>query len=446
MKRNILIVIIGILALTGGVGIRYFQDKKVSQVSGSLVTESETGEKKVFVPPEVVIVSTDTKETSAVAEKNNQEFSGESLQIIEPSVAPGPTCLSDYVFREISTKELTENITFAVNKEYADSHPEWQERAGELIDYINNVLSQNTGKRYKISKFLTYPTSKYPSLSDDGDYHLSDGSYGGTTIFYFVYDHATDVPKIVSDTNFVNAASKSVIDGQVFYNLWLVNRDTLHVLMGRTLLSQQENQTEETYDSFMTLPLHELGHTLGLAFGEWYNYDFVDKTNIPPNLGNYSFKDIYPYDPMAMAERFPYKFSGLNASLTRLNANHQFSFEDIAKMHSPKAFVRVKDDNGNSVSGATVKVFGAKKNAFYTKDNGQPLLQLLTTDSSGMVEIDNIDSNFQLNDSPTVGWVAKIIKASKSGKSGGSIFTLVDSQISCIVNKSQTHYIDIVLN
>ena len=85
----VLIIVLGVIALGGGVGFRYFQDKKVSQVSGSLVTESETGEKKVFVPPEIVTIpqDNDSKSDSVQITKNGFLLTGE-LCVINYQLIP----------------------------------------------------------------------------------------------------------------------------------------------------------------------------------------------------------------------------------------------------------------------------------------------------------------------------------------------------------------------
>jgi len=371
------------------------------------------------------------------------------------SVTPGPTCLSEYTFKPIPSNELTENIVFAVNKGYAVLNPDWRQRAQEVIDYVNKVLSQNTRKQYRISKFLTYPTSEYATVINNKSYYVSNGAYGGTTFFYYVYD-GKNIPKVVSDNLKNNALVGPIINGQQFYAVMGTSYGIFNILLSKSSLDrlikkQIPNPTAdyegEVYNKNIRFAAHELGHTLGLSFGEWYFYNFADQTNMPPKLGRYNFNNLYPRDPMVdWAGNFLHKFSEFNAALINLNANHQYSYKDIAKMHAPKAIVRVKDASGNPVRNATVKVFGARKNAIFIKDWSQPLLQSLKTDSNGIVEINNVDSNFQRDDSPTVGWIAKIIKVSKGGENGGAVFTLVDSQISYIINKSRTHYIDITIN
>ncbi|GEM_PF-3301440 len=413
----VLVIILCVVALGAGVGFRHVINQKLSH------------------KPDNEAIQLRIVATSSGSEKD-------SLFNAEIRSTPGPTCLSGYTFNKIPDEELTEDIVIAVNEEYSVLDPEWKEHAQEVIDYVNNVLSQNTKKFYKVAKFLTYPTSEYPTLLNNSNYYISNVSYGGTSFFYYVYNQESEVPKIVSDTGLTNVASKTVIHERTFYSLWLVLSDSFSVLLGRSLLNQKIGHNQ-AYDGIMGLPLHELGHTLGLGYGEWYNYDFIDRTNTLPDLGRYSFRDMYPYDPMTSNQKSPYRFSYLNEALINLNANHQYAFDDIAKMYAPKVVVRVKDVDGNPVSDAVVKVFGAKKNAFYIKGSAQPLLQSLETDPEGIVEIENIDPNFQLNDSPTVGWLAKIIKVSKGEKKGGAVFTLVDSQVSCIIEKSQVHYIDI---
>jgi hypothetical protein len=94
-----------------------------------------------------------------------------------------------------------------------------------------------------------------------------------------------------------------------------------------------------------------------------------------------------------------------------------------------------------------VEVFGAQKNCFYCKKliNTDVPLQTVLTDFRGEASIDNINPDFNLNETETTGWIAKIIKVSYGGRNAGTVFKLLDAQMSCLLKGSDIHYIDITL-
>ena len=352
-------------------------------------------------------------------------------------------------FPSLSEDEYTEKIVFAVNEEYALYNPNWEYGAQEVIDYVNEVLAKTTEKNYEIEKFMTYETEEYESLPFNEDYYtLTDGYESGTTLFFYVpienNSIASDPPQNVLDSGKVNVAYYSIIDGIKYNSIWIVGGAA-----GYSLLEGQEVAIQKniSYDQRMMTTLHELGHTLGLAYGEWYSYEFDDETNVLPYLGMYDYRyDIYPNDPMCAGNSEDWEFSSFNSAIINKNTKYTYNFIQIATYHAQKPIVKVVGENGKSIPNATVKVFGAKKNCFYCNefDMSEPL-QILETDSNGEVEIDNISAAWHLSEAEDTGWSAKIIKASDGNKHGGTVFTLVDSQESCITDGHDVHYIYITL-
>lgn len=87
---------------------------------------------------------------------------------------------------DVSAAIVTEPITFAVNDDYAQQHPDWKDRATEIITDVNKIFSKTTDLRYEIVSFKTYPIKDYPGILQKNDYYsmqqLSGYSFG-TTLF-----------------------------------------------------------------------------------------------------------------------------------------------------------------------------------------------------------------------------------------------------------------------
>src|SRR3989338_3974965 len=62
---------------------------------------------------------------------------------------------------------VTEQITFAVNDDYAKTNPDWKNGAQDMIDAANQILSLNTNKRYAIASFKTFLVRDWNHLTGE---------------------------------------------------------------------------------------------------------------------------------------------------------------------------------------------------------------------------------------------------------------------------------------
>lgn len=347
-------------------------------------------------------------------------------------------------FDPVPTEPVIEKIVIAIDEESAVKFPNWKNNVLYLTDYINSVLAKNTQKRYQIEKYMTYSISEYETLGSNKDFHFNNG-YGGTTIFFYVRRGDGPLPDIVNDSGLVNVASYNHIDNLPYQNVWLVENHNINMLMDKILIEAGGINPNGALAGRL---LHELGHTNGLAFSEWYSYNFEDKTHEPPELPPYSYYSLEPQDPMSSSNQNggDYKFSELNAWIINHNTRHTINYVEIANFFAPKTIVKIVMPDGSLVSEATIKIYGAKKNCFYCKNNDpMPLLQTLLTNMNGEAEIENVSPNFELSETSNTPWMAKIIKAYKNEKTGSAVFTLVDSQKTCMIIGSNVHYINITI-
>ena len=324
-----------------------------------------------------------------------------------------------------------------MNESFAQTHSDWQARAQGIIDHVNVVLNRNEGNRksYSVGRFMTYPDADFLKMAkgeipenfflDNG--FSSDG--GGTTIFYYILEDYHSIVQIFLGSglpapDFEKDVYRS-IDGKMkrFATAWLAEGvdDSLFTEVNPDIRNFYPNW----YDLKTAGVLHEaVGHGLGLAAEDQYNYNFKDKTGTLPDLGTYTLglTDEYWGDPMTGSggPASLWKFAPFNAWVIDKNANHQYSVYEVMYGIPAEIKVKVVDSYGMAINGAAVTVFGAldaKKTAHHEM---KTLLETLTTDANGEAVIKN--------DFPDT-WLAKGIKASHNGKYAGQYLILTDLEI-----------------
>jgi len=433
-KALLAVAIIGVLVIGGGImGYSVFINRDVTVIPPSLVSLN---------PP----LTETPVSTSPLATTQKEAV---STSVSTPTPTPALTQATKQCppfFKVISDLDYVEKIVFAINKEGTEIIPDWRAGAQRIIDYVNNTLSKNTRKRYRIEKFIVYNTSDYQKLDQQRENYIDNGNgtNSGTTIFEYIYPQS-GIPDIVANSVFPNTATERILDGKKFKGVWIVEYEAISVLREKQTI-EAEKRTPGTYDFQMGVVLHELGHSLGLGFPERYTFEFSDLTGELPNLGTYSLDRLQPGDPMTHRQSsIAWSFSDLDAFIINNNASHQYDLFEIGKFEPSHTIVRVTDKANKPVTNATVKVYGVKRNCVGCSDNpGQPLQQALRTDEKGLVEIDSL-SPIPNHPKYNYGWVAKIIKVSKDGMRAGTFATFVDAQTACLINATETHYIDVKL-
>jgi hypothetical protein len=337
-----------------------------------------------------------------------------------------------------------EPVVFAINKNYVDFFPDWQERMDNAIDYINDVYGKTSKKRFEIKKYMVYEDMDYENTWDDPDYFYPWKGRSTTTIVLYMNNRTMNTTEldVFNPSRTRNAATTKYLNG-ITYQLIILMQDS-HIYSNMLNLAE----------GAMQLPIHELGHTSGLAFPDQYLYTFIDCTNASPKLSNYDIRAIYPNDPMVQGSSSNYQFHYFNSYVLNYNLNHRYDFIGIRNLHAKISKVYVTDGDNNPISGAKVDVYCIKKNCFYcySKCNGVHgvsnstiPLQTLYTDSTGYVTYTGASGNWGMNEDVNTECLVKAVKASYNNKTAGKYVQFIDLQHDYFFNDSNIHIDHLVL-
>lgn len=344
-----------------------------------------------------------------------------------------------FLNNEITREQELEQITFVVNSGLAALYPNWQTNAQQLIDGYNRILSVNTRKQFRIGEFKVLPTLDHlcpGELPNHPEYFLSNGSYGGMTIFYTIDDPGTPPP---TNCEFSFAvAGEQTINGQSFGTVFMN--------------SGYDPNLEYPSLGSLTVLIHEAGHA-AFSLADWYLYFYEsapveDNTGITPILNPYvpEFLNGNINDPMINAGEMPY--SDFNAFIINHNANHRFNTGVMRSFFlSKRVKLKVVDQRELPVANAEVKIFGMRKNALEVGLIGeQPLLQTLRTNNQGEVDLP-MPSSAIVNrfDDPSLDYTVKAVKVSKNNLAAGSYYSTLDLQHDVLMNGKDIYEIKLVL-
>ena len=357
-------------------------------------------------------------------------------------------------FKPIPEAEYAEQIVFAMNESFAQTHLDWQTRAQGIVNHINVVMNRNANNRksYSIGRFMTYPDADIKEMAQGEireafflDNNFTGNSNGaGTTIFMLMVDNSVDLAGIFLDglgNSFEQDIYKSVggQPGKKFATAWIA--DQMNDSLFTDVNPELKNFYPDWYDLKVGVFVHEaVGHGLGLAGEDQYNYNFTDQTGVLPDLGSYTLglTDAYLGDPMTggYGPAILWKFADFNAWVIDKNANHQYSAQEVMYGIPAEIRVRVVNSQGAAISGATVTTFGALDTKKTTKYEMRVLLETLTTDVNGEVVIKN--------DFPDI-WLAKGIKAAYGNKYAGQYLILTDLEIAYLQQGLERYLITLTL-
>lgn len=354
----------------------------------------------------------------------------------------------------ISEQTIEEKIVFAVNEDFANVYPDWENAANEIIDYMNTILAINTKKRLKIGRYVTYEVPPEDSLAltlqnirMDPAFSLPNSSddslWGGLTIVYYVG------PKF-EEGGLGGFGGLGARRGKNYGTATIYDEEEDTLLRGKTYYEQQYGDNwEDSYSADAIITLHEVGHALGLAFPDWYLYDYGDLTNEAPLLDLFPYNvnfSRYPGDPMTNNPGESPRFSDLNALIINKNAQKQLTGTQIFSLLTRNVIVRVKDSNGDPVPWATVKVFGIKQGSieFYGTDLFV-LRQTIQTNENGEVTIKAPLGQIDMPPEEFI-FIADLVKVSKNDKLGAGYVDTIMLQEARLINGSYIYYMDIVLH
>jgi hypothetical protein len=348
----------------------------------------------------------------------------------------------------VPTTPVVEKIVFAVNKDFADQYPDWKTRADRIVADVNTGFAQTTQKRFEIGKYITYEfNEKQPPFNSIEALTSNPASYvvpnktnnvvlpqkiscnTGRLLIYLVAgdDVTLESP---SGGNYYSPSNDSVFGFAIIYE-----RKTKSTLLKEDYPYMDD--LESTYWNALKMVAHELGHSLGLAIPEWYNYEYEDLTSVPPTLLPYSLNAMYPFDPQANVGGSPiihypdklWKFSDLNSFIINHGLCRGITMEQIKSATANTIIVRVKDIAGNIVKNATVNF--VLKQSVQTDDTGNATIKT----PKDLTLTPPIAGNFD----------SEIVKVSKNGKYGGDYLTTYDLQRTRLLNNKNIHYLDIVI-
>ncbi len=350
-----------------------------------------------------------------------------------------------------------EKITFIVNKRLSKLYPNWKENATKLIDEYNKILAINTTKQLEIGQFLvTDNDNDVCHAQEHPEFYLSNGTYGGLTIFYMVFDK----PVSLDCSLFFNGAVLPITDE----NLKETNYGVAYLLPAYDPNIKQPN----VY--ILGNLAHEVGHAYGLGIPEYYQYFdgfidnpsgglktvryFKDITGVEPNLGNYA-----PYfitggttgrvnDPMASGEAIAY--NSLNSFILNHNGNHYFGPSTIGNMiQKMKVRVYIKAQNGIAIPNTKINVYGMVTNTYppsYEDYHNQKIIETEVTDVNGLAEVSLPSSTVIYGDpyNPNRDFLVKAVKVNVNGVTAGAFYSSVDLLNKLLVEGKSSY--DIVLN
>ncbi len=368
-------------------------------------------------------------------------------------------CISKYDYFKNQTASggnSREAVMFAVEEEFANSHTDWKEEAKNVVDYINTTVMSDTNKKFKIDKFKTFNGSDWDSIASDPEYHIFKKGYCGLTFAVSPIEETKMSTATINEINGKNCPTAyyssevedSILNGKQFFI------DKYGDEHNNPRYPDLSNGEIIYYTSFYTI-IHEMGHALGLAYPEWYFYEFSDHTELQPTLQQYSFAESYPAEAMGKNNEVALNFSPLSKFIVAHNFKYGLTLFDIGKFIPRKAVVRVKKANGIVVPNANVKVFAGLNGCWFCnseqsrfgigEDGKNILLQNLSTNSNGEVEVERTETTWTHSEGDTPIWLGKIIKVEADGLTGGAYLTTFDLQKAKILDDIDTYYIDIVL-
>ncbi|MBI2638011.1 hypothetical protein HYW83_00265 [Candidatus Peregrinibacteria bacterium] len=392
-----------------------------------------------------------------------------------PSKFLSETQIENFLKTTLPQNIVEQKIVFAVNQGFAKRYPSWQQGAKEVINFINTVLAKNTWKRLTIERFMTYPDAAPGSKPRDTidkiiknpKYHFlnrtDESAFGGMTIFYYVAPNlgilgtsgALDRLRGKPYGKGKNYGTVVIFENEQYSTLKLDDTsplDSNDPLYVKKFLFQENSKVNR--QRAMRVVLHEVGHALGLAHPDWYEFSFDDGSSEPPlmDFSQYEPAALYPTDPMTFGDALTpenAEFSNLNAQMLNRNAFLKLSIGEIFQLLARNVVVRVKNEKGKTVAGARVKVFGVDyeiKNAAPEKKRSKkyfPLRQTLRTDSEGKVKIKPPLGDLDMKKGRR--FFAEIIKVAKDGKVGGAYLDTIMLQKARILDELDTFVLDVVI-
>lgn len=451
-------VIVSIIVITG-IGYRTFERHKISNVETTTVTtviieQSITTTTTVTTVPPTTAITTRPSATTTTRKPTTTTTT--------VTTVPRTTTITTRPSTTTTTIKRTtqyEPIIFALNKSFADKFPDWKEKADIVIDNVNFVFAKNTNIAFTMSKYLTYNDSDYTNLFTYPDkyseYYQDVGSRGGITYIL-----------LITKDGISNQELKQLYGSDTVNQLLTIHKDGKRYPI---ILQANPESTNIFLDEFrfiqILLPVHEIGHALGLGTPEWYLYEYSDCTGINPKFSDYSIKEDPNFlnDPMVMMvmsqkHSEDMQFNELSTAIINKNLDFKYTSGDIeSNWFSRNTKVYVTDKDGAPIPNATVKIFCVLKGCVFCSTecrgviyghgvpSNSPPEQTLLTDKNGYAIYNGpvgAGEMFETQNSPCV---AKAIKVYYNGKSNVKVINFIDLQKNYILNNSNEHITHIVL-
>lgn len=295
-------------------------------------------------------------------------------------------CLFFVQIPHCSAEISTEKIVIAINQSYAEKQQNWTQNTSDIINYINFVFSKNTNKQYEIVEFKTYNSFDLKNISTDKNYFWLNNQNNkdfATTIFLFnpvneqekqfskqVFGQQIAQVKILQTffdkptqlhSIFVNLENKPEF---YFYNL----------LLGQQLID--ENYGQGTFSHSMQPIIHELGHTYGIGFPEFYLFE---------NITGYELNQAFINDPMLSFTNIKqdYFFGQYSSYIINQNINHQQPLNFYKNNFAKQISIKVVDQNNTSLDSTLIEIYNHKNQ----------LIDSTITDNNGIFVL-NVDNDF----------------------------------------------------
>lgn len=349
-----------------------------------------------------------------------------------------------------------EYITFAINEDYAQRTPDWQDRAFEIINFVNSKFAEDTKIQYRIAQFKTYPVNYQQTIGQQlwswfeiGDMHYVNKVAAGerpfsTTVLFTVIDSSVspNINDLFSGGH--SALLRSTNNGTEFlsHQINLAQDINPNFAYGATILGEnvvnsywpdgwRDSYNYNAYENQNYTLIHELGHSFGLGLPENYLYNGnIDNSGASPELPSYNFSGKYGLDSMG-SWLTNMTFNEFNAAMINSNLIHQRDWQAFL-MFDPTITVKVIDPEGRPFRNARVRIYGARTGCIYCESDPSmnnlpsPLLKTYYTNSSGVTNIIDIWNKGTGSNS----YVNYIVKVDYNNETAGDYLSQFDVQYS----------------